>query len=285
MGRPAFWLEWMEFEKPLSAADSAWLLAQCCYAFVFTRPLIHQNCGHGLLAPRQSRYLHFGIHIQLLHEKLPHPCIHLIYYCTTGILDILAKSDASFVRGFMFRVKHFLITQTIKDDVAFPNQERVKMGCIAFLPFFPLPPTRCPLAHPADPAELAVPMQLCCKQRCMDKTALLARHVVWTTSAAMQELFWCCYGEGLQLGVAQGQTLWVSAKGTESLPMSCPLLDSQEAKNTELVHRCYSGGSVFPPALALLACCYFFPSNDQNYPVYVSLEYIILDLVMQLLLK
>lgn len=120
----------------------------------------------------------------------------------------------------------------------------------------------------------------------MDKTALLAQRVVWTTSAATQELFWCCYGEGLQLGAAQGQTLCVSAKGTEPLPLSCPPVDSQEAKNTKLVHRCYSGGSVFPPASALLArAAIFFPSNNQHYPVYVSLEYIILDLVMQLLPK
>lgn len=131
-----------------------------------------------------------------------------------------------------------------------------------------------------------MPVQLCCKQRRMDKTALLAQRVVWTTSAATQELFWCCYGEGLQLGAAQGQTLCVSAKGTEPLPLSCPPVDSQEAKNTKLVHRCYSGGSVFPPASALLArAAIFFPSNNQHYPVYVSLEYIILDLVMQLLPK
>lgn len=92
--------------------DAVWLSGQYCCSFVFKGLLIHQNHGHCLPARRQSRYLHFGIQTEQLHARLPGPCTHLIYHCTAGILETLAKIVASFVRGFMFRMKHFVIIQT-----------------------------------------------------------------------------------------------------------------------------------------------------------------------------
>lgn len=146
---------------------------------------------------RQSRYLHFGIQAQQLHAKLPGPCVHLIYHCTAGILETLAKIIASFLRGFMFRVKHFVIIQTIKNHVAFPNPEGLKNHWIVFHAFFLClrPGVLCPTLL-TQPAWLAVPIKPEGKQSYTNERAFAgSASVVWTTSAAIRGLsLRCCEG-------------------------------------------------------------------------------------------
>lgn len=114
-----------------------------------------------------------------------------------------------------------------------------------------------------------------CPCSCAVNRDVWTRQLCWLSMLCGQHLLTCKNFSG----AVMGRSAWscpradpvVSAKGTESLPMSCPPLDSQEAKNTKLVDRCYFGGSVFPPALALLVCVAIFFPVMIRIALYVSL--------------
>lgn len=155
--------------------------------------------------------------------------------------------------------------------MAFPNQEGVRThtSCL-FIPCLG-PGVLCPTLL-AQPAWLAVPAKLGGKRRRTEQS------FCWLSVCGVDNI---CSSRAV--GREGLSTDLLKCRSRLSLvPVPPPQLpNSQEAKNITWFIGAILG-SMFFLALAPQACAAIFSSADQHYPIRFSLEYVILDLIMQL---